>query len=144
MRYQETNIAFFLTFLLLLILMIFAISHTLKRTRIEKQSQRQNVYTFFSTVFWGILHSTIIILFFLAMRKKKYLILNVLRFVLIFMSHFFKPIITIIEIKRNFPHLFLDNNISKFKPRDFYFNQTNLSPRPEPLMPLIPFQQNAR
>ena len=84
MRYQETNIAFFLTFLLLLILMIFAISHTLKRTRIEKQSQRQNVYTFFSTVFWGILHSTIIILFFLAMRKKKYLIFNVLRFVLIF------------------------------------------------------------
>ena len=70
MRYQETNIAFFLTFLLLLILMIFAISHTLKRTRIEKQSQRQNVYTFFSTVFWGILHSTIIILFFLSPNLK--------------------------------------------------------------------------
>lgn len=144
MRYQETNIAFFLTFLLLLILMIFAICHTLKRAKIEKQSQRHNIYTFFSTVFWGILHSTIIILFFLAMRKKKYLILNVLRFVMIFISHFLKPIITIIEVKRNFPDLFWDNNISNFQPRDFYFNQTNLSPRPELLMPLIPFQQNAR
>ena len=144
MRYQETHIAFSLTFLLLLILMIFAITHTLKRARIVKQSQRHNVYTFFSTVFWGFLYTTIIISFFLAMRKKKYLILNVLRFVFIFISHLLKPIITIIEVKRNFPDLFMDNSISNFKPRDFYFKQTNFCPRREPLMPLIPFQQSAR
>ena len=143
-KYQGTYIAFSLTFLTLLIFMILAIIYTLRKSKIKKQGQRKNVYTFFLTVFWGVLHISLILTFLLAMMMKKYLVLNVLRFVMIFISHFLKPVITIIEVKRNFPELFMDNIISTVKPRNFFFNQTNLSPRREPLMPFIPFQQNAR
>ena len=143
-KYQGTHISFLLTFLTLLIFMILAIIYTLRKSKIKKQVRRHNVYTFFLTVFWGLLHISLILTFLVAMLMKKYLVLNVLRFAMILISHFLKPIITIIEVKRNFPELFMDNIISSAKPRDFYFNQTNLSPRREPLMPFIPFQQNAR
>ena len=144
LKYQETHISFSLTFLTLLIFMILAIIYTLRKSKIKEQNQRYNVYTFFLTVFWGLIHISIILTFLLAMMKKMYLVLNFLRFVMILISHFLKPIITIIEVERNFPEFFMDNMTLPTRPRDFYFNQTNLSPRQEPLMPLIPFKQNAR
>ena len=73
-KYQGAQISFSLTFLTLLIFMILAIIYTIRKSNIKKQNQRHNVYTFFITVFWGLIHISIILAFLLAMMKKMYLV----------------------------------------------------------------------
>ena len=143
LKFQVTNLAFFLIFLLLMIFMILAIIYSLKKLS-KVKLKRHNLNTFYSTVFWGILHFVFVVIFFAALNKNSYLVLNVFRFILILTSHFLKPILTIIEARKKLPELFIDNRILTIYPTKFFVSSTNIIPRTEPLMPLIPFQQNAR
>ena len=106
----------------------------------SKKHCRQNVFTFNLTLFWGLLHCSLVISLFLTVFMREMHIFSLIR-LLIISSSFIKSIITIFETKKNFPELFSDigtNNLS------FYFNQTNAYPRQETFMPFIPFRQNAR
>lgn len=126
-------------FLFLLIIMSLAICY-MKRTSLKKL-HRQNIYTLKSTLFWGFLHFGILILYHIAQIQKDFFFCSVLRFVLIFFTQFIKYVILIIDLRKNLPELFSDSNIH------YGCNCIVLPvscPRSEPLMPFIPFKQNAR
>ena len=138
---QRINLAFLLTFLLLIMLMIIAILYNLKNLSENKKFKRHNVFTLYLTVFWGFLHFALVLMFFAALKNNWYLVLNIFRFFLILTSHFLKPIFTFVEVRQNLPELFVDN---RSYPKNFLVSHMNIRPRREPLMPLIPFKQNAR
>ena len=141
-KYQRIFIYFTSVFLLLILFMILAIIYSKIRSN-QKQLRRYNVYTLSSTLFWGLLHFAIFLLFIAALIQKQYLALNVLRFVMILTSHFLKPFITLFDVRNNLPELFIDN-LMTMNQQDFYVNHINFLPRREPLMPLVPFRPNAR
>ena len=141
---QRINLAFLLTFLLLIMFMIISILYNLKGLSVNQKFQRHNVFTLYLTVFWGFLHFVIVLIFFAALKNNWYLVLNICRIFMILTSHILKPIFTIVEVRQNLPELFVDNSKLISYPRNFFVSHMNFSPRREPLMPLIPFKQNAR
>ena len=126
-------------FLILLIIMSLAIFYLKKSS--STKLHRQNIYTFKTTLFWGILHFGILILYNLAQNQNDFIFCSVLRFVLIFLNQFIKFVIILIDLRTNLPEFFSDSNVYY---QDTFNNLNVLCPRREPLMPFFPFQQNAR
>ena len=130
-----------LTFIFLFLLMIMSLAICYMKRKSRSKLHRQNIYTLNLTLFWGFLHFGILILYHSAQIQSDFIFCSVLRFVLIFFTQFIKYVILIIDLRKNLPELFSDSNIQ-------YGNNciilTVTCPRREPLMPFIPFQQNAR
>ena len=137
-RYFATSMCIFLILLLIMSLGIFYSKRKSKKHR----HFRQNVFTFESTLFWGLMHFGLFISLHLTLVLGEVLIIqiSVLRFFMI-SSHFIKSFVTIFENQKYFPELFSDMETSR---RSCNFNFTNIYPRQEALMPFIPFRQNAR
>ena len=135
-RYFSTSMCIFL---IVIMIMSFGVFY-LKRRSKRHCHYRQNVFTFKSTLFWGLLHFVIFISLYVTFTSGKVQIFSVIRILMIF-SHFIKSIVTIFENQENLPELFSDMEI---KNRPSYFNPTNIYPRQETLMPFIPLRQNAR
>ena len=128
-------------FLMLLFIMSVGIFYSKRNLRNHCHS-RQNVFTFNSTIFWGLTHIGLVITFHVTILHVNFNILHilVLRFFMIF-SHIIKSFVTFFENQNYFPELFSDTERSS---PSFYYGLTNICPRPETLMPFIPFRQNAR
>ena len=137
-QYFATSMCIFLMLFLIMSLGIFY----LKRKSKKHRHCRQNVFTFNSTLFWGLIHFGLVISLHLTLILGEIHIIqiSVLRFFMIF-SHFIKSVVTIFDNQQYFPELFSDMETSS---RSFNFNLTNIYPRKENLMPFIPFRQNAR
>ena len=137
-RYFASSMCIFLILFFIMSLGIFY----LKRKSKKNCHFRQNVFTFESTLFWGLIHFGLFLSFHLTITSGEIdsIQISVLRFFMIF-SHFIKSVVTIFENQKCFPELFSDTEISCLSCN---FNFTNISPRHETLMPFIPFQQNAR
>ena len=135
-RYYTT-----LTFIFLVLLIIMSLAIFFMKKKSSTKLRRQNIYTFKSTLFWGILHFGILILYHSARNQNDFIFCSVLRFVFIFLTHFFRFVILIIDVRKNLPELFSDSYV-------YYKDTCNIltvpCPRREPLMPFFPFQQNAR
>ena len=136
-RYFATSMCIFLMLLLIMSLGIF---HSKRKSKKHRHC-RQNVFTFESTLFWGLIHFGLIISLYLTLILGEIHILqiSVLRYFMIF-SHFIKSVVTIFENQKYFPELFSNTETSRF----CNFNFTNFYPRQENLMPFIPFRQDAR
>ena len=96
-------------FLLILLIMSLGIFH-LKRKSGKLHHFRQNVFTFNSTLLWGLLHCSLFISLFITLFMEEIHIFSKLR-ILIIISLIIKSVVTIFESKRNFPELFLGSPI---------------------------------
>ena len=135
-RYFSTSMCIFL---IVIMIMSFGVFY-LKRRSKRHCHYRQNVFTFKSTLFWGLLHFVIVISLYVTFTSGKVQIFTVIRILMIF-SHFIKSIVTIFENQTNLPELFTNletNNRSSFS------NETTFYPRQENFLPNLPFKQNAR
>ena len=140
-RYWQYFTTSMCIFLMLLLIMSVGIFYSKRNSR-NPCHYRQNVFTFNSTIFWGLIHIGLFISFHVTVSHVSFniLLISVLRFFIIF-SHIIKSFVTIFENQKYFPELFSDMERNS---QSFYFGLTNISPRPETLMPFIPFRQNAR
>ena len=135
-KYFITLMCTFFTLHLIMSLGIFY-----SKRKLKKPHYRQNIFTFNSTLCWGLLHFGLIISLYLTLIfMNSSFILSVMRFLMI-ISQIIKYIVTLIENKNYLPELFSDIMTTNQPP---YFNRTSLCPRPETFMPLVPFRQNAR
>lgn len=136
-KYYSTISCIFLVIVMIMGMGIFYVKRNFTKL------SRQNIYTLNSTLFWGFLHFVILILYRSAQIQRDFFACSVLRFVMIFISHFIKYIFVIIDVRKNLPEIMCNN-------RTFDVNEKNRIvinvsyPRKEPFMPFIPFQQNAR
>ena len=126
-------------FLMLLLIMTFGVFY-LKRKSKKNHHFRQNVFTYNSTFFWGLLHCSLFVSLIITLFMEEIHILSVIRILAIF-SLTIKSVVTIFENQRNFPELFMD---IETKNESSYCNLTNVRPRQETFMPFISFTQNAR
>ena len=143
-RYWQYFVASMCIFLILILIMSLGIFYSKRKSK-KNCHFCQNVFTFESTLFWGLIHFGLFLSFLVSFHltllgEIDIIQISVLRFFMIF-SHFIKSVFTIFENQENFPELFSDMEISC---RSCNFNFTNISPRCENLMPFIPFRQNAR
>ena len=140
-RYWQYFATSMFIFLMLLLIMSMGIFYSKRNSR-HQCYFRQNVFTFNSTMFWGLTHIGLFISFHVTILHVNFNVshISVLRFFMI-LSHLIRSFITIIENQKYFPELFSDMEISS---QYFYNGLTNICPRQEILMPFIPFRQNAR
>ena len=135
-RYFSTSMCIFL---IVIMIMSFGVFY-LKRRSKRHCHYRQNVFTFKSTLFWGLLHFVIFISLYVTFTSGKVQIFSVIRILMIF-SHFIKSIVTIFENQTNLPELFTN---LKTNNRSSSSNVTTFYPRQENFLPNLPFKQNAR
>ena len=143
-RYWQYFVSSMCIFLTLILIMSIGIFYSKRKSK-KSCHFRQNVFTFESTLFWGLIHFGLFLSFLVSFYLTRlgeidFIQMSVLRFLMIF-SHFIKSVVTIFENQENFPELFSDKEISY---RSCNFNITTISPRHQNLMPFIPFHQNAR
>ena len=143
-RYWQYFVSSMCIFLILILIMSLGIFYSKRKSK-RNRHFRQNVFTFESTLFWGLIHFGLFLSFVVSFHLARlgeidFIQMSVLRFLMIF-SHFIKSVVTIFENQENFPELFSDKEISY---RSCNFNITTISPRHQNLMPFIPFHQNAR